>query len=113
MLAAADLLAQVEFDGQVINILKESQEMLDGSGPLGLKGREIRVGARIISVTNSFVALVSSRSWRDPLSVDDALRHLAEHADTRYDRAVLAALTLCMDTPLRAQLQTMLNKRDA
>ena len=113
LLAAADLLAQVEFDGQVINILKESQEMLDGSGPLGLKGREIRVGARIISVTNSFVALVSSRSWRDPLSVDDALRHLAEHADTRYDRAVLAALTLCMDTPLRAQLQAMLNKRDA
>jgi hypothetical protein len=63
--ASADLLEGIEFDGPVVETLRQVQEMWDGSGgPAGREGGDIIVTARIVSVANTFVALTSPRAHR-------------------------------------------------
>ncbi len=90
---AVEMLSQVEFDGPVLTAMAQSTERLDGSGyPQGLKGDEIILPARILAVANSFVAMVTSRSFRKGMGFDKALDRLMQEAGSKYDRRVLAAL---------------------
>ncbi|MDD3370725.1 MAG: hypothetical protein PHE27_02745 [Alphaproteobacteria bacterium] len=86
------LLERVEFDGPVVDTLRQAQERFDGSGPMGLKGEGILITARIIAVANAFVGMISLRAYRDALSMDEALKTLLAGIDTQYDRRVVVAL---------------------
>ena len=90
--AGADLLDGVEFDGPVVETLRQAQEHWDGSGPRGIKGVEILVTARIIAVANAFVALASARAHRPGFELDQAVETIMQEAGTVYDRRVVAAL---------------------
>ncbi len=58
-------------------------EKWDGTGyPHGISGREIPLSARIVSIVDVFDALVSSRSYKEPLSYDQTLDILS-HGDDR------------------------------
>lgn len=92
MLASADILKDVAFDGPVVETLKQSLEHVDGTGPLGLKGDEILLSARIIAVANAFIAMISARAYRQAMSVDQALDVIHGSVDTLYARPVVAAL---------------------
>lgn len=96
--ASADLLADVEFDGPVVDSLRQLQERWDGTGePRGLKGDEILLPARIVAVANAFVAMVSPRAWRAGSSVDDAVTQLMAGVGKAFDRRVVAALVNYLD----------------
>lgn len=86
------LLQGIEFDGPVVNTLRQCAEKVDGTGPLGLKGEDILVTARIIVAANSFVGMISPRSYRDALSVELATGNLLQNVDTQFDRKVVVAL---------------------
>jgi HD-GYP domain-containing protein (c-di-GMP phosphodiesterase class II) len=65
-------------------------ESYDGKGyPGGLRGTEIPLGARIISVIDSFDAMVSSRPYRKGLPTEEALRRLIIASGTMYDSQVV------------------------
>jgi len=52
-------------------------ENLNGKGyPAGLKEVEIPIGARIVSVIDTFDAMVSSRPYRQGMSREEAIRRL-------------------------------------
>jgi len=88
-----EMLADLEFEGPVVDTIAQKQEHLDGSGyPNGLRGEEILLTARILAVSNAFVALVSPRAYRGAVSIEEALERLLRDAGTRYDRHVVAAL---------------------
>lgn len=88
-----ELLAGLDFEGPVLDVIAEKQELLDGTGyPRGLKDEQMSLSGRILSVANAFVALVSARAYRQGVSVDDALDELLKGAGSRYDRRVIAAL---------------------
>jgi HD-GYP domain-containing protein (c-di-GMP phosphodiesterase class II) len=58
-----------------------------------LRGEGIPLGARILGVADAFDALTSKRSYRDPLSPEDALALLAQETVAgRWDPAIYAAL---------------------
>ncbi len=93
MLTTADILDRIEFEGPVVETLRQSLEKVDGSGyPGSRKGDDILLTARIIAVANAFVALISARAHRSGLSVDEAVRKLMDQVDFAYDRGVVAAL---------------------
>lgn len=92
ILASADLLEGIAFDGPVVQTIRQSQEAVDGSGPLKLKGEEILLTARITHAANSFVAFTSPRAYRKPEKPENAIKTMLEKADLVYDRSVLAAL---------------------
>jgi len=59
------------------NIVACHHEFLDGSGyPRGLRGAQIPIEARIITVADIFDALTSQRPYKKPWSVEDALYEL-------------------------------------
>ncbi len=90
---SVEILKDLEFDGPVIEFVKQKNECLDGSGyPEGISGEAIYQESRILSVANAFVAMTSSRAYRSGKPVKEVLDILISEADSRYDRHVIAAL---------------------
>jgi len=88
-----ELLENLEFNGPVLDTIAQKQEHLDGSGyPNGLKGDDILLTAKILAVSNAFVALISPRAYRGEINIEQALNQLLEEAGNKYDRHVVAAL---------------------
>jgi PAS domain S-box-containing protein len=94
----ADLIQEVEFDGPVVDTLRQVAERWDGTGPRGLKGEGILITARIVAVANAFVALASARAWRQGKDVDTVLATILDQVGTAFDRKVVAALVSWFDT---------------
>jgi HD-GYP domain-containing protein (c-di-GMP phosphodiesterase class II) len=61
-------------------------ERFDGRGyPLGLKGEEIPVCARIILIADTFDAMTSTRPYRKGLPYEVAYDELTQYAGTQFD----------------------------
>lgn len=97
VLQSADLLEGVEFDGPVVDTIRQMQERWDGSGPRGMAGEDIEVCARIVAVANAFVGMVSARAYRDAMSFNRACAILQEEAGSHYDRRPVSALINYLD----------------
>jgi PAS domain S-box-containing protein len=95
---SADIIQDIEFDGPVVETLRQAQERWDGSGqPRGLKGEQILITARIIGVANALVGMISDRAFRQGMSLDSAIETLFKEAGRAYDRRVVAALVNYLD----------------
>ena len=71
-------------------IVRHHHENWNGTGyPTGMKGTDIPIGARILSVVDCFDALTSDRPYRPRLSDDDAIAVLLERRGTMYDPLVV------------------------
>lgn len=67
-------------------------ENLDGSGyPMGLKDKEIPYIARLLRVIESYIALISRRSYRDSIESSQAFEELRNSRD-QYDQEIVEAL---------------------
>ncbi|HSV33045.1 MAG TPA: HD domain-containing phosphohydrolase [Pyrinomonadaceae bacterium] len=67
-------------------------EMINGEGyPQGLKGEEIPLMARIVSVADTFDAMTTERPYQRAMDVKTALTRLKSFVGTRYDSRVVAA----------------------
>ena len=80
---------------QVQDWVLHHHEHWDGSGyPGGLAGEEIPLGARIILVADTYVAITTDRPYRSAQSEATALRELRAHAGSQFDPAVVEGLEL-------------------
>src|ERR1700683_3908011 len=71
-------------------IILHHHESYDGRGyPAGLKGEEIPVGSRIVSVIDAFDAMVSSRPYREGMPFEEAERRLLQARGTQFDPGVV------------------------
>lgn len=93
MLTSADVLSVVQFNGPVVQTLRQVHEHVDGSGmPEHRKGDDILITARICAVANAFIALISTRSYRPGLDLNAAYEVIAKQIGKTYDRKVVDAL---------------------
>ena len=68
-------------------------EMMDGRGyPQGLKGDQIPMQARIVSVADTFDAMTTDRPYQKGMSLEDAVDRIKTFVGTRYDAVVVQAL---------------------
>lgn len=82
-----------QFSKEVIETVAEHHERLDGSGyPKGIVGTEINEFARIVSVADTFHALLSKRPYRDDYSVFEATEMLWEMSYSSLDAKVTERL---------------------
>ena len=73
-------------------IVRSHHERFDGTGsPDGLKGADIALEARVVTVADSFDAMTSARPYRPALSVQQAVRELQEGKDVQFDVRVVEA----------------------
>ena len=56
-----------------------------GGYPKGISGEGIPLSARIMAIADVFDALVSKRCYKEPMSVDEAFKTIAEEAGTHFD----------------------------
>ena len=86
------VLAPNEALREFIPIVKYHHERLDGKGyPDGLKGEEIPLEARIVSVADAYHALVSDRPYRKSMPIEKACAILQEGAGTQWDSDLVRA----------------------
>ncbi|MCM3874575.1 MAG: HD-GYP domain-containing protein [Pyrinomonadaceae bacterium] len=73
-------------------IVAQHHEKWDGSGyPLGLRGEEITLSARVLLVADAFDAMTTDRVYRPAKSFDEAAAELDSCAGTDFDPGVVAA----------------------
>jgi len=92
-LVGAEILERVRFPYPVVPIVRAHHEKWDGSGyPLGLKGAEIPIGARILSAVDYLDALASDRQYRRALPMRDVIQKLAAESGKSFDPKVVDIL---------------------
>jgi putative nucleotidyltransferase with HDIG domain len=85
-----DIVAVVPELWPAAEIILASHERYDGTGyPRGLVGEGIPIGARIASVADVFDVLTSPRTYRDPVSIEQACAELARCAGSQFDPDVV------------------------
>ncbi|MCZ6766873.1 MAG: HD domain-containing protein [bacterium] len=85
----AAIIENMEFLSGAIAHVKHHHEKWDGSGyPDGLEGDDIPLGARIISVADSFDAMTTDRSYRKALTWKEAKAELHTYSGTQFDPEV-------------------------
>jgi diguanylate cyclase (GGDEF)-like protein/putative nucleotidyltransferase with HDIG domain len=86
----AEIISGVPFPYPVAPLILSHHERYDGKGyPSGLKGDEIPLGARILSVVDYFDALVSERPYHKAMTVEGALGLLQQEAGKALDPRVV------------------------
>jgi HD-GYP domain-containing protein (c-di-GMP phosphodiesterase class II) len=90
---ALELLDAVRMPAATRDTIRHHHERWDGTGyPDALAGEAIPLGARIVTVADSFAAMIAARPHRLPKRVPAALEDIRAGASTQYDPAVVDAL---------------------
>ena len=77
-------------------------ERYDGTGyPGGLKGEDIPLTARIISIADAYDTMSTPRLYRDVMSHDEALEELRRHSGTQFDPELVKALCQAMNEAIK------------
>ncbi|MFN2493899.1 MAG: HD domain-containing phosphohydrolase [Pyrinomonadaceae bacterium] len=86
------ILRGIEFLQGAALVVAQHHEKWDGSGyPLGLRGEEIDLCARIFSVADAFDAMTSNRVYRKGKPYQDAAKELDDWAGKQFDPKVVEA----------------------
>ncbi|MCS7042263.1 MAG: diguanylate cyclase [Bryobacteraceae bacterium] len=89
----AQILERVRFPYPVAPIVRSHHERWDGNGyPDRLKGEEIPIGARILSVVDTLDALATDRHYRKALPLDEAVGIILQEAGKAFDPRVVEVL---------------------
>jgi putative nucleotidyltransferase with HDIG domain len=89
----ARIVERIPFSQESMAVVRYHHERWNGSGyPLGIKGKDIPIHARIFAVVDVFDALTSNRSYRKRSTPDEALQYLREHSEVLFDEEIVEAL---------------------
>jgi len=89
-LIGANIIKNLGFWDREINIIKCHHERFDGNGyPDGIKGKDIPMLSRILSVADVYDALASDRPYRTRMDEKSILKYLQEGAGTQFDPEIV------------------------
>ena len=104
-LMGAKILAMMELPSRVVEAVLFHHERMDGSGyPLGLRGDQIPIEARILAGADALESMTSTRSYRVAMPVREAVTELAAGRGTQFDPQVVDTLLACLQA---GDLQTL------
>lgn len=84
--AGHDIIKDIQFPWPIARMVLEHHERLDGSGyPRGLRGEEILLESRILTIADVVEAMMSHRPYRPGLGLEAALAEIRERRGIRYD----------------------------
>jgi len=96
----AEMISPIKKLSHIAPIIEYSHERYNGSGyPYGVEKEEIPLGARIVSVVDSFSAMMDERPYKKPMKYDDAVQEIMENSGILYDPKVVSAFFEIIDKP--------------
>lgn len=96
-LMGAKILAMADFPPRVVEAVLFHHERFDGSGyPLGLRGDQIPVEARILAGVDALESMTTTRYYRVAMPIPQALAELERGRGTQFDPQVIDALLACL-----------------
>ena len=96
----AEILRPVSFFFQngIVDMVRHHHERYDGTGyPSGLKGPDIPLGARIITLADSLSAILQDRPYRPARTFNSAVAEVAKCSGTQFDPVVVDAFMRISD----------------
>ena len=82
----AKLLESLNLPGTIVDVVHCHHERFNGEGfPRGLEGRDIPLAARVVTVVENYVSMVTGTSSHDPIAPQTAARILRDNLGQRYD----------------------------
>lgn len=86
------ILRNIKFLEGAARVVSQHHEQWDGSGyPIGLRGEDIDIGARIFSVVDAFDAMISDRVYRKGRPYEEALAELIRCSGQQFDPLIVEA----------------------
>jgi putative nucleotidyltransferase with HDIG domain len=93
-----DIVSKVPMLNEVADAVLYHHEWYDGSGyPEGLSGEAIPLTARIVSVADSYSAMIDRRVYKEPMPTDRARDELERCAGTQFDPEIVTAFLRVLD----------------
>jgi len=87
---SANILDSIPFFKGISTIVRHHRENYDGTGyPEQLKGNDIPLGARILSVADAFDAMTSERPYRERIDPEIAIEELKNKSGTQFDPMIV------------------------
>ena len=106
-LEGAEMLRGMKFSEHTGNVVLCHHERFNGEGyPNGIQGNQIPLGARIVSVVESYAAMLHQRPTRPALSQEEALNTLKENWGMRYDPEVVKHFAHLIEQEIRGGQST-------
>ena len=103
----ADIIKSVPFPYPVAPLVLAHHERWDGRGyPAGIKGRDIPVGARILSVVDCFTSMLTERPYRPSHTYAEAIATLRENGGSTLDPDLVEKFIEILPA-IEAQLHTV------
>jgi HD-GYP domain-containing protein (c-di-GMP phosphodiesterase class II) len=92
------LLSPMGLDERIMKMTQSHHESYDGKGyPHGIKSSETGMGVRIISVIDSFRALITHGPYRRGFSLDEAVAEISKNAEKKFDPEVVKTFLEVLD----------------
>jgi HD-GYP domain-containing protein (c-di-GMP phosphodiesterase class II) len=89
-LIGEEILAPIENLSEVRKTIIQHHERYDGKGyPYGLRGEELSLKSRILSVVDTFDAMMSDRPYRKAISLQKIKQEVINHSGTQFDPYVV------------------------
>jgi putative nucleotidyltransferase with HDIG domain len=95
---AMQILQEIPFLKPALDIPVSHHEKWDGNGyPLGLKGEQIPIAARVFSIIDVWDALISNRPYRPAMTEEQARRIIVESNGSHFDPQVVQIFLRVVD----------------
>ena len=94
----AQILEEMNLPKEVIEVVRNHHERWGGEGyPRGIKGGQIPLGARVVSLVDGYVAMTAERPYRRALPAEKARQVIAENWGTPFDPTIVDVFLQVLD----------------
>ncbi|MFC2052634.1 CHASE2 domain-containing protein [Chloroflexota bacterium] len=101
----ANIMKDIPFLEEARELVLHHHEKYDGTGyPDGLTGNDIPLGARLLSVADSFDSMTSDRAYRAAISESDAINELRKCSGKQFCPVAVEAFVSVFDTGIKEPL---------
>ena len=106
-ISGVEILRAMQFSDVTCDVVLHHHERFNGEGyPHRLRGTAVPQGARIVSVVESYVAMIRDTPYRPALSAEEAIAVLEENWEMRYDPVVIENFTAILREEPAPDLQS-------
>ncbi|MBK5109480.1 MAG: HD domain-containing protein, partial [Anaerolineales bacterium] len=95
----AEMIKDIPYLSPAVPVVRYHHERWDGSGyPEGLRGEDIPLVARIVSVADGFDAMTTDRPYSSARSLEQARGEIVQGSGSRYDPFIVEAFMRAWDS---------------